>query len=57
VTNSHTQSLRAFVSESYTKRLYVQSLSGFDGVVSRYTFVRRLGNSRLSEALISEKMT
>jgi hypothetical protein len=49
--------LRAFVSESYTKRLYVQSLSGFDGVNSRYTFVRRLGNSRLSEALISEKMT
>ncbi len=39
----------------YHKRLYVQSLLGFDGVNSRYTFVRRLGNSRLSEALISEK--
>ncbi len=35
----------------------MQSLLGFDGVNSRYTFVRRLGNSRLSEALISEKMT
>jgi hypothetical protein len=35
----------------------MQSLSGFDGVNSRYTFVRCLGNSRLSEALISEEMT
>ncbi len=33
----------------------MQSLMVFDGVNSRYTFVRRLGNSRLSKALISEK--
>ena len=43
------------VSESCTKRLHMQSLTVFGGVNSRYTFVRRLGNSRLSEALISEK--
>jgi hypothetical protein len=33
----------------------MQSLTVFGGVNSRYTFVRRLGNSRLSEALLSEK--
>ncbi len=33
----------------------MQSLTVFGGVNSRYTSVRRLGNSRLSEALISEK--
>jgi hypothetical protein len=43
------------VSESCTKRLHMQSLTVFGGVNSRYTSVRCLGNSRLSEALISEK--
>ncbi len=33
----------------------MQSLTVFNGVNSRYTFVRRLGNPRLSEALISQK--
>jgi hypothetical protein len=47
--------LRAFVSESYIERYRMQSLTVFGGVTSRYTAVRRLGNSRLSEALISEK--
>ncbi len=55
MTNSHTQDLRAFVSESCTKRYHKQSLTVFGGVNSQYTSVRRLGNSRLSEALISEK--
>ncbi len=49
------QSLRAFISESCTQRVRMQSLTVFDRVNSPYTFVRRLGNSRLSEALISEK--
>ncbi len=43
------------VSKSCTKRLHLQSLMVFDRVNSRYTSVRCLGNSRLSEALISEK--
>ncbi len=43
------------VSESCTKRLHMQSLTVFGGVNSQYTSVRHLGNSWLSEALISEK--
>jgi hypothetical protein len=47
--------LQAFVSESYIERYRMQSLTVFGGVNSRYTVVRRLGNSRLSKALISKK--
>ncbi len=40
---------------TYTWSLHMQSLMIFAGVDSRYTWVRCLDNSQLSEALISKK--